>query len=122
MRARGTLVISLGILVLASSCKRLGTESASADSTFVHAMIALRVLTSNTALDSTAQARARDSILHRYGTSAADLEATAHLIAKNPDRAVELLRKIDNGVRLAPRPVTPLPPAATTPPPQAPSH
>jgi hypothetical protein len=113
MRARVTLVISLGTLILASSCKKLGTESASADSTFVHTMVALRLVTSNTALDSATQARARDSILRHYGTSAADLEATAHLIAKNPDHAVELLRKIDNSVRLAPRQVTPPPPAPT---------
>jgi hypothetical protein len=107
MRARvATTVISLVLLVLASSCKRT-SESAKTDSTFVHAMIDLRLVTSNTALDSVTQARARDSILRHYGTSAADLESTARLIAKNPDHAVDLLKKIDNGVRTAPRPVTP---------------
>lgn len=79
-------------------------------------MTDLRVLTLNTTLDSVAQARARDSILRRYGTSAAELEATARIVAKNPDRAVELLRKIDNGVRLAPKPpLVPPPPAPASP-------
>jgi hypothetical protein len=116
-KATRITAIMLGIVALAASCKK-AADSPTADSTFVHAMVDLRVLATNTALDSGAQARARDSILHRYGTSAADLEATARQIAKNPDHAVELLRKIDNGARTAPKPAFVPPPTAVGGPPK----
>jgi hypothetical protein len=123
MRARPTTVVALaiGIVATATSCRKQG-ESANADSTFVRAMVDLRVVTANTALDSAAKARARDSILRHYSTSAAALDSTARLLGANPDHAVELLRKIDNGVRVRALPppavpppaVAPVPPAATT--------
>jgi hypothetical protein len=122
MRARftPTVLILLGLATAATSCRKQG-ESAAADSTFVHAMIDLRIVAQNQALDSASQARARDSVLRRYNTSAADLEATAKLIANNPDHAVELLRKIDNGVRMVPRPIVPTAPAPTAQPTPAPA-
>ena len=117
MRARTTTVLALaiGIVATATSCKKQG-ESANADSTFVRAMIDLRVVTANAALDSTAKARARDSILRHYSTSVAALDSTARLMAANPDHAVDVLRKIDNGVRVRGQP---LPPAPTPAPPTA---
>jgi len=50
MRARATTVVALaiGIVATATSCRKQG-ESANADSTFVRAMIDLRVVTANTA-------------------------------------------------------------------------
>jgi hypothetical protein len=124
MRARVShpgIILLLGLAATATSCRKQG-ESAAADTTFVHAMIDLRVVAANSALDSGGQARARDSILRRYNTSAADLESTAKVISKNPDHAVELLRKIDNGVRLAPKPLVPPAPAPVTPPTPAPAQ
>jgi hypothetical protein len=119
MRARATTVVALaiGIVATATSCRKQG-ESATADSTFVRAMVDLRVVTANTALDSAAKARARDSILRHYSTSAAALDSTARLLGANPDHAVELLRKIDNGVRVRGQP---LPPPAPTPAPPSPA-
>lgn len=124
MRARVShprIILLLGLAATATSCRKQA-ESAAADTTFVHAMIDLRVVASNSALDSAGQARARDSILRRYGTSAADLESTAKVIAKNPDHAVELLRKIDNGARAIPKPIIPPTPAPVSTPTPAPAQ
>jgi hypothetical protein len=126
MRARtlSVLTIVIGLVATATSCRK-PSESASADSTFVHAMIDLRLVTVNTTLDSAAKARARDSILRHYNTSPAALESTARLLGNNPDRAVELLRMIDLGVRTGsrPAPVAPAsPPPPAAPPAPAPTH
>jgi hypothetical protein len=106
MRARTVFVVAVvvGTVATATSCRRRG-ESASADSTFVHAMIDLRLVTANTVLDSAGRVRARDSVLQHYSTSAAGLDSIARALGDSPDRAVEILRKIDYGVRLGGRPV-----------------
>ena len=111
MRARATTVVALAtsLVVIATSCKKQGA-SASADSTFVRTMIDLRLVTNNTTLDSAAKAHARDSILRHYSTSAAGLDSIARRLGANPDRAVDLLRKIDNGVRIRGQPGPAVPP------------
>ena len=123
MRARAILVmLFLGnAAVGATSCKR-SSSNASADSTFVHAMVDLRLVTANTTLDSAGKARARDSVMRHYSTSPEDLDRTARRLGADPDRAVALLRKIDNGARLAAaRPALP-PITPPLPAPQATTH
>jgi hypothetical protein len=118
MRARTVVVVAVvvGTVATATSCRRRG-ESARADSTFVHAMVDLRLVTANPALDSAGRARARDSVLRHYNTSALGLDSIARRLSTNPDRAVEILRKIDNGVRTGGRPA----PAAVIPKPATPA-
>jgi|ERR1700722_1192649 hypothetical protein len=123
MRARSLLVMLLlgNGAIGATSCKR-SSGNASADSTFVHAMVDLRLVTANTTLDSAGKARARDSVMRHYSTSPEDLDRSARRLGADPDRAVALLRKIDNGARLAATRPAPLPTTPPAPAPQATTH
>lgn len=119
MRARTlTVMLFLGTAAIgATSCRR-SSSNAHADSTFVHVMVDLRLVTANTTLDSVGKARARDSVLRHYSTSPDDLDRTARRLGADPDRAVELLRRIDNAARLAA--VRQPSPRVTSPPPTTP--
>ncbi len=71
------------------------------DSTFVQMMTSLRLVASDTGLDSAKRVLARDSVLRRYRVTAVQLESAASRLAERPDHAAQLLHAIDNKVAVA---------------------
>jgi hypothetical protein len=114
-----TILTSALLAVAPASVATIGCrprhESVAADSTFVRAMGDLRLLAANASLDSLSRQRARDSILRHYATSEGDLERIARELARDPDHAVAVLRKIDLRARSVPPPAPVTAPPGTLP-------
>jgi hypothetical protein len=100
---RGTLLCLLAV----SACRLRSGASPADDSTFVHVMTDLRIVSSNQTMDSADRAHARDSILQHYQLTPATVESLASRIAINPDRAVQLLRLVDSRARFGNKPLQP---------------
>jgi hypothetical protein len=99
-------VLGVGFLAV-SACRLHSGPTAADDSTFVHVMTDLRIVSSSQTMDSATRARARDSILQHYQLTPATIESLASRIAANPDRAVQLLRLVDGRARFGNKPLPP---------------
>lgn len=118
-----TAVLALAVAaagVVAQGCPTWVGQHPSAvdDSTFVATVAALRRAVSpggaETSRDSAGRQAVRDSILRKYGVTAADLETAARQLAQRPDHAADILRAIDRKAQLA-APSNPPPGAPATP-------
>ena len=82
-------------LLLATACRRDPVFSEMSDSTFVQTMVALRTLPVAPP-DPAARARQRDSVLTKFGVTAAQVESTAVRLAGDPARAADVWRAIES--------------------------
>ena len=93
MRLRACHLIAVAILVAA--CQRGEIVPGVSDSSFVAAMADLRQLAREPGYDSTARARARQGVLQSRGLTLEQLDRAAARLAREPERASELWRAIE---------------------------
>ncbi len=105
-------------LVVATACQNSPSgPGAVSDSTFVAAVSDLRLAVTPRATpgiapappDTAALSHARDSILKKYGVTAAALESAAGRLARRPDHAADIFGAIDHRVQTASAQVVPQP-------------
>jgi hypothetical protein len=99
-------LVAAGLAAMATGGCRRWHQSADGegrDSTFVAAMAALRRAVqpggAETGRDSAGRAAVRDSILHKYNVTVAELEQTARQLAQDPDHAADVMRAVDRKVQ-----------------------
>lgn len=83
------------VLLLAPGCRGERVFTTMSDSTFVHVMVELRKLPVGVVGDVSARAAERDSVLRRFGVTGPDLESTAVRLAREPQRAIDIWRRIE---------------------------
>jgi hypothetical protein len=93
MRLRACHLIAVAILVAA--CRRGEIVAGVSDSSFVAAMADLRQLAREPGFDSTARARARQGVLQSRGLTLEQLDRAAAQLAREPERAADLWRAIE---------------------------
>jgi hypothetical protein len=91
---RNITVLAVAMLS-ATACGRGEIVTGVTDSTFVHAMVALRRLPTGIPGDSAWRIRQRDSIFREFRVTPAQLESAAVRLSSQPGRAAALWRRID---------------------------
>ena len=87
-------VHALVLIVLVGACRRGEIIGGVSDSAFVSAMAALERINENAELDSSDRADARATVLQSRGLAPETVERAARALAKDPDRALAIWRKI----------------------------
>ena len=87
-------VHALALIVLVGACRRGEIIGGVTDSAFVGTMAALERINVNAEMDSSARAAARATVLQSRGLAPEMLERAARALAKDPDRALAIWRKI----------------------------
>lgn len=93
------------VLGTASACARSSQDGVVQDSVFVNAMAELRMIGTDTSLDSAARDSARGAVLRAHGLTVEGLESMAREVADDPQRALNSWREIERiseGRRLPP--------------------
>ena len=88
--------LALHALVLSGTvaCRQGEIVAGVSDSTFVATMVALTRINQEEARDSASRAAARDSVLQSRGLTEDDMERAARALEQDPERAVELWKRI----------------------------
>jgi hypothetical protein len=102
---RTVAIHALALTLIAGSCRQGEIVGNVTDSVFVGTMAALQRINRDPMRDSVGRASARDSVLQARGLTPETLERAAKALARDPNRAAALLRKIaEEPVGLAPPP------------------
>ncbi len=98
MNLRSAAAIGVGVLLMACPPTEKKARLGMSDSVFVHSMIELRKVASDTTMDDMLRDSTRRLILQRYHLTPEQLDTAARALAAQPARAESLWKLVDAGV------------------------